>query len=156
MGISNTIAAAVMTCGLMTAQAFANMPPSGKDAVRAVTVKEYPLNFEIGGAGAGTPITLYRHQGDLAFVVIDSIDTQGAQAPAYRVNIGSIGYYDNAGAQQAALAGFQAATGRKQSAYGVFLPLRNGESITLQLARDSTVKVKAHVMVVSGYREGRA
>lgn len=125
MQILKNIAAAVIIGGLVAAPAIANTPKVG------VTVKEYPLNFETGGASA--PITLYKHQGELAFVVIDSIDAKDG----WRINVGSIAQY---GAHTAKLP------------LGTYLPLRNGEAVTLQLAQGGTLKLKAHVMVVTGYR----
>lgn len=121
--VMKNIAAAVIIGGL-TLPALAATPAP-------VTVREYPLNFEAGGASA--PITLYRHQGALAFVVIDSISARSG----YRIDVGSIARYgDKAG---------------KSLPLGAYLPLRNGEAVTLQLAKDSTLKLKAHVMVVTGY-----
>ena len=113
-------------------------PALAAGAAKPVTVKEYPLNFEAGGASA--PITLYKHQGDLAFIVIDSISAKNAAA--YRLNVGSIGQYDDAHIRKLPL--------------GVYLPLRRGESVTLRLAQNSTLTLKAHVMVVTGYGESRA
>ena len=123
MGVLKIFAAAAIIGGTFSSQAFAKGP--------AVTVTEYPLNLETGGASA--PITLYRHQGELAFVVIDSIDAKDG----YRINIGSIAQYG---------------THIAKLPLGTYLPLRNGEAVTLRLAQNGTLKLKGHVMVVKGYR----
>ena len=89
-----------------------------------IRVTGYPLNFETG-AGAGQPITLYKQQDALAFVVIDSI----ASDAAWRITVGH----------------------NASPTVGAWLPLRRGESITLKLAQAGAIKLKAHVMVVKGY-----
>jgi hypothetical protein len=133
MTIANKFAVAVFLAATSFAPAIAHAP-----AVKPhMTVKEYPLNFE--GGGAREPITLYRHRGELAFVVIDSIASSAKNASAYRINIGSIARYD---------AG-------KSSPLGAYLPLRDGESVTVQMEKDSTLKLRAHVMVVTGYMDAR-
>lgn len=137
MNLASKIAAVALLAGLGFGPASANAPAA---KLPPMTVKEYPLNFETGGAGAGEPITIYRHRGELAFVVIDSIDSSAKAPSAYRINIGTIARYD----------------GKSPAPLGAFLPLRNGESVTIQMAKDSTLKLRAHVMVVTGYLDARA
>lgn len=112
MSIIRTIAIAA----LLASPALAKSDP--------IRVTGYPLNFETG-AGAGQPITLYRQQDALAFVVIDSID--GPRD--VRLTIGH----------------------NAAPTVGAWLPLRRGESITLKLAQAGAIRLKAHVMVVKGY-----
>lgn len=135
MNIASKFAAAALIAGMSFAPATANAP-AAKPA--AMTVKEIPLNFETGAAGSSEPVTIYRHKGELAFVVIDSIASSARDASAYRINIGSIASYD----------------GKTAAPLGAYLPLRNGEGVTVQLARDSTLRLRAHVVVVSGYLNG--
>ena len=135
MTIANKFAAAAVMAALSFAPAVGHAPEKKTPAKPRMTVKEYPLNFE--GGGAREPITLYRHKGELAFVVIDSIDSSARNASAYRINIGSIARYD---------AG-------KSSPLGAYLPLRDGESVTVQMEKDSTLKLRAHVIVVTGYMD---
>ena len=126
-----TIVRKFTAAALLGAMAFGPATANVPAAKRAMTVKEIPLNFESGSTGE--PITIYRHKGELAFVVIDSV----AGSKDYRINIGSIASID----------------GNTRS-LGAYLPLRNGEGVTVQLAKDSTLKLRAHVVLVSGYLNG--
>ena len=126
MNIVSKFTVAALVSAMAFGPATANIP-----ATKAMTVKEIPLNFESGSTGE--PITIYRHKGELAFVVIDSI----AGSKSYKINIGSIAQVDG-----------------KTPSLGAYLPLRNGEGVTVQLAKDSTLKLRAHVVLVSGYLNG--
>ncbi|MFO1248201.1 MAG: hypothetical protein U1E93_08285 [Alphaproteobacteria bacterium] len=126
-----TIVRKFTAAALLGAMAFGPATANVPAAKRAMTVKEIPLNFESGSTGE--PITIYRHKGELAFVVIDSV----AGSKDYRINIGSIASIDG-----------------KTRSLGAYLPLRNGEGVTVQLAKDSTLKLRAHVVLVSGYLNG--
>lgn len=126
MSIIAKIASAAAITALAFGPATANAPPRP-----AMTVKEIPLNFESGSTGE--PITIYRHKGELAFVVIDSV----AGSKDYKIDIGSIARIDG-----------------KTRSLGAYLPLRNGEGVTVQLAKDSTLKLRAHVVLVYGYLNG--
>jgi hypothetical protein len=127
MNVASKVAATALIAGLVFGPASANVP-----AAKAMTVKEIPLNFESGSTGEA--ITIYRHKGELAFVVVDSITSS---AKAYKINIGSIAQIDD-----------------KTPSLGAYLPLRNGEGVTVQLAKDGTLKLRAHVVPVSGYLNG--